>query len=157
MQATISRFTVPWRRVPGFVGIEGLVLVAATIAAGCPGCKQSDTPRYDLSGAVTFDGKPVPRGYIVFRPDGSAGNDGPGAQADIRDGKYATLPGRGTIGGSHEIQVFGFDGKPYETPAGISGGQPTMNQLGGRLFGPVIMKSDLPKHHATFDLVVPKQ
>ncbi|MCE9629090.1 MAG: hypothetical protein K8S94_00015 [Planctomycetia bacterium] len=131
--------------------------IAAVIAGSVVGCGRHAVERFDLAGTVTYDGKPVPKGYIVFRPDGSAGNHGPGAQADIRDGKYATLPGRGTIGGPHEIQLFGFDGKAYETPAGISGGRPTMNQMGARLFGPVMMKSDLPKLHATFDLVVPKQ
>ena len=122
------------------------------------GCGRRAIPRYDLSGSVTYEGKPVPRGYIVFRPDREAGNDGPGSQADIRDGRYATLPGQGTIGGRHSIQVFGFDGKPYEIPAGIPGSGPALvNQVGMPLFPAASLVEDLPRASAVRDLVVPQQ
>ena len=44
------------------------------------GCNRDTGPaRYDLKGSITYAGKPVPAGYILFAPDKSKGNDGPGA------------------------------------------------------------------------------
>lgn len=133
-------------------------VLSVLVTIGSAGCGRREIPRFDLSGTVTYDGQPVPRGYIVFRPDRGAGNDGPGSQADIRDGRYATLPGQGTIGGLHAIQVFGFDGKPYEIPAGMSGGGPTlMNQVGKPIFAAATLEEDLPKEATVRNLVVPRQ
>jgi len=132
-------------------------LFAAACLAAIAGCGGAGGPqRFELSGSVTFNGKPVPVGYIVFTPDTAAGNPGPGAQADIRDGNYQTRPGQGTIGGPHVIQVFGFDGKPYPAGEGIDG-RPMLNPMGKPLFTAATIKAELPKQHATYDLVVPKQ
>lgn len=135
--------------------VPTVVSLAVLIASVAPGCGPRAIPRFDLSGTVTYEGKPVPRGYIVFRPDREAGRDGPGAQADIRDGTYATLPGQGTIGGAHVVQIFGFDGKPYEVPAGMPGGPALMNQVGKPLFSAATLSADLPKAPAVRDFVVP--
>lgn len=136
-----------------FVAVA-LAVFFVTVPAGCG---PRAIPRFDLSGTVTYEGKPVPRGYIVFRPDREAGRDGPGAQADIRDGTYATLPGQGTIGGPHVVQVYGFDGKPYEIPAGMPGGPALMNQVGKPLFSAASLSADLPKAPAVRDFVVPSR
>jgi hypothetical protein len=131
------------------------------------GCSRSGPTRFDLSGTVTYDGKPVPVGFIVLNPDvaggrglgssaKSAGNPGPGAQADIRDGKYQTRLGQGTIGGPHVASIFGFDGKPYET-AKDPQGNPITNPMGKPLFKTAAIKADLPKQTSVFDFVVPKQ
>jgi len=129
-------------------------LSALVVLAGCGG--RGDVPRFDLSGTVTYDGKPVPAGFIVFEPETAAGNSGPASQADIRDGKYRTLPGRGTIGGPHVVRIFGFDGQPYQIDEDIQG-QPMVNPMGKPLFETVTMKVDLPKETAVHDFVVPKQ
>jgi len=69
---------------------------------------------YNLSGTVTFQGKPVPAGQIIFEPDPSAGNKGPAAFAKIKDGRYDTSldNGQGTIGGPHLVRIHGRDGIP---------------------------------------------
>lgn len=80
------------------------------VIAGCGG--DSGPPRYDVSGTVTYNGQPVPEGVISFRPDGSKGNEGPAANANIIDGKYDTsVAGKGTVGGAHVVIIRGFDGE----------------------------------------------
>ena len=65
----------------------------------------------EISGTVTFDGKPIPRGRIYFSPDAARNNDGPQGFAEIRDGKYDTrLNGRGASGGPTIVRIEGTDG-----------------------------------------------
>jgi hypothetical protein len=48
----------------------------------------------NVSGKVTFQGKPVPAGKVYILPDSAKGNTGPAGFADIKDGTYDTkLPG----------------------------------------------------------------
>jgi hypothetical protein len=116
------------------------------------GCGKSERTRYELSGTVTFGGHPVPAGYIVFTPSSAAGNAGPGAQADIHDGKFITQPGHGTVGGPHSVNVFGFDGKSYTPP-----GSNAPIVMGHPLFSPISIDIDLPKKAGVQDLVLPKK
>src|SRR5206468_6626683 len=69
---------------------------------------------YNISGTVTYQGKPVPVRNIVFKPDTSAGNKGAAAFAKIKDGHYDTSLGdsRGTVGGPHLVRIQGRDGIP---------------------------------------------
>jgi hypothetical protein len=124
------------------------VLVVGLLLLGCG--RASGPARYELSGAVTYEGKPVPAGYILFAPDRSKGNDGPGANADIKDGVYRTRPGQGTIGGPHTATISGFDGKPLQNG-------PMVNPMGTALFTNVPITVDLPRQPATHDFVVPAQ
>jgi len=105
------------------------------------GCGQQRGPtRYDLSGSVTYRGQPVPAGWIFLDPDSSRGNSGPGSVGTIRDGRYETAPGKGTVGGPHVATVNGRDGVPNgEIPGGLP------------LFAPYSMKIDLPKESSTYD------
>jgi hypothetical protein len=103
------------------------------------GCGKGDGKRvYRVSGAVTFDGRPVPTGIIIFSPDVAKKNDGPQGSAEIRDGRYDTdWTGKGVAGGPMTITVGGTtaDGKPlckYEFAA------------------------DLPREDTTKDIPVPK-
>jgi hypothetical protein len=123
----------------------GLALVLAPV-----GCGHSGHTRFELSGTVTYDGQPVPVGYIVFTPDKAAGNPGPGSQADIHDGKYSTPSGLGTIGGPHVVTVFGFDGKSYVPPGAT---MPII--MGHPLFPSFTVKLNLPKAAGVQDLTVP--
>ena len=85
-----------------------LALVAGALTTGCSGEKT-----YHLSGTVTYKGKPVPKGQIVFEPDAAAGNNGQPAYAKIVDGHYDTREdGQGTVGGPHIVQIHGRDGIP---------------------------------------------
>ncbi len=111
---------------------------------GCGG-GAGDVDRYDVSGTVTFDGKPVPSGTITFLP--AQGNTGPGGNANIKDGKYDTaIDGKGPTGGPHDVVITGFDGNAdpgNEMP------------LGKPLFSEYKTKADLPKEKATQDFEVP--
>ena len=84
-----------------------------------PGCGPSGAGRYDVSGAVTYDGQPVPAGLVIFEPDASKGNTGPASYATIQQGRYATQPGEGAVGGPILVRIMGRDGDPSsETPQG---------------------------------------
>lgn len=121
--------------------------VAILFAVGCG--RASGPARYDLSGAITYDGRPVPAGYIVFAPDMAKGNDGPGANAEIRNGVYQTRPGQGTVGGPHVATVSGFDGKKVQD-------SPLANPMGKPLFHDMQIAVDIPKQPSTHDFVIPK-
>jgi hypothetical protein len=117
-----------------------LLIPLAVVLAGCGGEKS-----YHLSGTVSFQGKPVPAGHIVFEPDASAGNSGPAAFAKIKDGHYDTriLDGRGTVGGPHLVLIHGRDGIPRGE---LLNGLP--------LFRDYNTKVDLPKANGKQDFEV---
>lgn len=117
------------------------------VALGCGGSRDGP-PRYTLSGTVTFDGKPVPYGTIIISPDSSQGNSGPGAFAQIRDGKYRTARGAGTVGGPHLLDVMGFRSFPGE-----EGFEPET----GILFDSYELAVDLPMENFTYDIAVPAE
>ena len=112
----------------------------AALLAGCGGDKV-----HHLSGTVSFQGKPVPAGHIVFEPDADAGNAGSPAFAKIKDGRYDTrLEGQGTIGGPHSVVIHGRDGIPRGE---LLNGLP--------LFQDYSTTADLPDVEGTLDFEVP--
>ncbi len=113
-----------------------LALATIGLCVGLAGCGDGgdSTKRFDVSGAVTFDGKPVPSGTILFEPD--SGNRGPAGFAQIRDGKYDTsVGGKGTVGGPHVARLSGADKTA--------------------LFSDYVVKVDLPQQQSTKDFEVP--
>jgi hypothetical protein len=115
-------------------------VTGAVLLTGCGGEKA-----YHLSGTVTFKGKPVPVGQIVFEPDPSAGNKGQAAYAKIKDGHYDTREeGQGTVGGPHIVTIHGRDG--------VARGE-LMNGL--PLFRDFVTQVDLPKAETKHDFEVP--
>lgn len=127
--------------------IFAAVLVAVSLTIGC-GSDDGPT-RFDVSGKVTFGGKPVPAGRIQFEPDVAKGNRGPAGFAVVHDGVYNTQQqGKGTIGGPHNVLIIGFDGvadPQHELPAGR------------RLFPNYRTTTDLPKQSSTMDFDVPAE
>jgi len=118
-------------------------VLTISLAALCAGCGGQRT--YNISGTVTFQGKPVPAGQIVFEPDASAGNNGPPAFAKIKDGHYDTSSeGRGTVGGPHLVRIHGRDGIPRGE---LLNGLP--------LFRDYNAKVDLPKKNGEQNFDVP--
>jgi hypothetical protein len=88
-----------------------------TTLCGCGGSVDEGPERFDVSGTVTFDGKPVPTGTIYFNP--AEGHSGPQGFAAIVDGKYDTASeGKGTVGGPHSVRIEGADaaGVPIFVP-----------------------------------------
>jgi len=126
------------------IRLHSTTLVQAVLAFLLSGCGSEKI--YNLSGNVTFQGKPVPAGHIVFEPDTTAGNSGPPAFAKIKDGRYDTsiLEGRGTVGGPHLVRILGLDGVPRGE---LLNGSP--------LFPEYSTSADLPKQDGTHDFEVP--
>jgi hypothetical protein len=122
----------------------GLVCLVAVlgVVVGCS--KEAKTGQ--LSGTVTFKGKPVPAGYISFMPDATAGNKGPIKLALIKDGAYNTAleEDPGIFPGANVIQIAGFDGKklPYYPQ-------------GKQIFNPYELREILPEGTSTKDFTVP--
>ncbi len=93
----------------------GLVL-ALFLVVGCG----SDEKLSQVSGTVTYDGKPVPAGTIFFDPvAGGAKSQG---FATIKNGEFDTAQGgRGLGAGKFQVRVLGFDGKEAnDAPLGRS-------------------------------------
>ncbi len=121
---------------------------AAAAVVLLAGCGHRGPARYDVSGTVTYNGQPVPRGYMVFSPDGTRDNKGPGASAEITDGRFTTPQGEGAIGGPHVVSINGFDGNAYQDgPITIPNGKP--------LFVDMKVNVDLPTAAATHDFHLP--
>jgi len=129
-------------------------VAALTIAAAAllgAGCGRDGPPRYDVSGTVQYQGKPVPEGRIVFTPDVTRGNNGPQGHAIIRQGRYSTAAeGRGAVGGPHEVRIVGYDGVPVE------GAEYKMDQ-GSPLFPEYTTHVDLPEQSIEQNFEVPEK
>lgn len=86
---------------------------ATCLAIGC----QSEVDRQDVSGNVTFVGKPVAYGRIMFMPE-SKEKLAPTGEAEIVDGRYDTsLPGgKGVILGPHRVRITAYEQRPPDAP-----------------------------------------
>jgi hypothetical protein len=118
------------------------------VAAFLPtlGCGPTEPPLFDVSGTVSYLGKPVPKGMVYFDPDAAKGTQGQMGFAEVIDGQFDTKKeGKGVRGGPYNIRVSGFDGKPaYEMP------------YGKPLFNEYRTTKDFPKEPSTFTVEVPK-
>lgn len=119
--------------------------IAASLLLGfmLGGCSSGDSSVH-LTGKVTYDGKPVPRGTITFSPDTKQGNSGHGSKAIINDGAYTTRKSFGLEGGSYVVRIEGFNG--------IAHGD---NLDGKLLFRPHEESYDLPMESGEYDFVIP--
>jgi hypothetical protein len=127
--------------MPRNVVSTGLGLATTLFLTGC-----SEGPRlYDLSGAVTYRGQPIPAGRIDFIPDLRKGHDGTEGFAFIKDGRYDTRGGgRGITGGPYVARVHGCDGRPVrEKP------------FGNELFEEYEVAVELPPRNGMKDFDVP--
>jgi hypothetical protein len=118
------------------------------------GCKPHDgITRFDLSGSVTHNGKPIPSGTIMFLPDVTQNNMGAPGFAVIENGHYNTnKKGNSPVGGQHEIIIDGRDGISYADSLGAEEPQ------GKKLFEPYSLRINLPKKSGeTIDFDVPSQ
>ncbi len=114
------------------------------MTAGCGG-DDKGVKRYNVSGTVTFEGKPVPFGTIMFSPDSAKGNKGPQGIATIVDGKYDTANGRGIVGGPHQIAITGAN----EKGSGDENAPPVKS-----LFPEFKTEFNFPEEESTKDFVV---
>jgi hypothetical protein len=123
--------------------VIGIVAMALTLV----GCGDSGPERYELSGQVTYDGKPIPAGVITFEPQGITLNASTMGEAEIQAGRYKTLPEKGIVGGQHTVFIAGYNGIP----------EPGSGPYGASLFAPVYKTSvQLPAEPSSLDFDVPK-
>lgn len=113
------------------------------------GCDDSDARKYEVSGKVTYDGKPVPKGFITLIPDSEKGNSGPGGGATIVDGTYQSEKGKGIVGGAYRVEIVGFDGVAGQSEDGeeLADGKP--------LFPKYTTTVEFPMDDATKDFEIP--
>lgn len=134
----------PHSRVRGSLPRRLLTLSAVWVCCLASGCQGGSANRFDISGTVTFEDKPVPAGMIYFSPDRTKHNDGPQGYAEIHDGSYDTRQtGKGSRGGPVHVHIEGFDGQQAE------------DQPFGRALFFHDVDTELPRATATKDFQVP--
>lgn len=121
----------------------GLIVLVASMSHGCG--RPSGPTRFPVTGTVAYGGQPLAAGRIAFEPDTDRGNKGPAGYGDIVNGRYATYPSMGVVGGPHRVVIEGYSGSSPE-------------QLRKRvpLFPPHITTVDLPQGTASVDFSVPR-
>lgn len=121
----------------------GLLLVVGS-CCWC-GCGSDGPPRYRVEGTVDYGGAAVKAGRVIFEPDTTAGNSGPAAYADIRDGRYTTIAGLGNVGGPHRLRVICLTGQPEGSELAE-----------GRMLCPEFRDTvDLPHEHTEYNIEIP--
>lgn len=131
-----------WARLRGGLtcGLAAAALLALT------GCGGNSSGRHNVSGKVTFAGKPVLVGRIYFDPDQSKKNDGLQGYAEIKDGVYDTAKSeKGPSGGAVVVRIEAFDGVALDSER--PNGKP--------LFPSYQTATQLPSGTATMDFDVP--
>lgn len=112
------QISFPRTRFPLFSSVVATIALPLSliVLSGCGGGSDDGPQRFEVSGTVLFDGKPVPSGTIYFQP--ADGKPGPQGFAAIVNGAYDTSRGKGTVGGSHRARIEGVDetGKPIFVP-----------------------------------------
>jgi hypothetical protein len=119
-----------------------LFTIGCLAVVGC----NNGPKRVDVSGDVTFDGKPLPAGRIFFNPDFTKGNDGPQGYAEIKNGKYNTRTnGKGACGGATVVKIEGYQAGAGDKPGFV----------GPKLFNEYETKLDLPLETCNRNFDVP--
>lgn len=92
--------------------LTGLLLFGSLLGIGIGCSGESSGPVVQLSGSVTYNGSPVPAGYISFSPL-STQKGASVVVSQIKDGVYdtASLPQKGFYPGEVNIQIAGYNGK----------------------------------------------
>ncbi len=72
------------------------------------GCGGEGLDRRRIQGTVTFEGKPVEVGAVLFEPTQSVGTIAPTAYLRVQDGKFDTGE-EGPIPGKYKVIVGGYD------------------------------------------------
>ena len=121
-----------------------LALACASVGCGGP----ARLARYEISGTVTHDGKPVPSGSLRFSPDFDKGNRGPATSIVITDGTYRSVDGFGVFGGPYTVEISVFEALTDQQTKAFVTPKP--------LFKPYTTVVDLDKKGGVKDFDVPK-
>ncbi len=95
-------------RTPDMCMVALLGGILGTLLTGCGGSGAKLPPLAPVSGRVTLDGSPVPRGTVTFVPDESKGTKGPTAVGQIGpDGRFTlqTAQQPGAVVGHHKVRI----------------------------------------------------
>jgi hypothetical protein len=84
---------------PGFLAMA--IVPLTIVMAGCG--ESDDLPRQPVSGHVTFNGEPLAKAWIQFRPEGTGGITASGAM--IQDGSYAVPRSEGLVPGNYRVLI----------------------------------------------------
>jgi hypothetical protein len=84
------------------------ITVIAFLMAAVVGCRRGGdgVQRVVLTGAVTYKGKPVADGSVLFVP--SAATNGPSTAATIQSGKYRLDARGGLPPGTYRVEILGY-------------------------------------------------
>ncbi len=98
-----------------------LTWLTAPLLVGVAGCGGGTDPAslVRVDGRVTYQGKPLTCGTIVFVPDPMRGNTGPLASATIqRDGSFVLSTGdaAGAAPGWHRVTIVALEENPRPEP-----------------------------------------
>jgi len=127
--------------------IRSFILAASALAGAglLVGCGSGEQ-LHDVSGTITYEGKPIPKGLIFFDPE--KGTPGTQGFANIENGQFDTSvsgKGKGIRGGAYSVRISGFDGVVGpEAP------------FGKALFNEHQFTKELPAQKQTFDFDVKK-
>lgn len=87
-------------------------------ALGCSlllaGCADKGPKTASVRGTITYHGKRVPQGTVMFQPV-----DGPAATGNIRDGVYVLktfVSGDGAVLGAHKVTVIALEDQSGRLP-----------------------------------------
>ena len=95
--------------------IAWLIMTCVVIAA-CPGCEEPGTPKVQVSGTVTFKGKPLKGAIVSFTPK-SGGLPASGTTDSA--GKYALSTESnldGAVVGDYTVSIAKYDRKEPAVP-----------------------------------------
>jgi hypothetical protein len=144
------------RKPPDFSSRAAVVLGCSIIlASGLAGCGSAGGApgTYELSGAIEYKGEPIPGGTIMLIPDNTQGNQGTAGLAEIKDGQYKTVSGRGVQGGPYILRLNAHDDNPVPVPGADPSEGPRARPT--PLFpADSEMKVTLPPGEKTFDIEV---
>ena len=122
-----------------------LILLLALPLLLLVGCKRGGVDRVTVSGEVTYNGQPVPGGFVLFKPDTKKNNSGPQGHAQIVNGRYATTD-KGSVSGPQIVEIHG-----YSSAAGPQGD----SLFPPLLFPTYITEADIPDDSTTINFEVP--
>jgi len=86
-------------------------LILSALALFMTGC-ESKPPMSQISGTVTYKGKPIPAGNVMFTPDVSIAG-GQIRMFMVTDGVFDSSkdPSPGLMPGKYDVTIAGYDGK----------------------------------------------
>ena len=127
--------------------LSSLVLFTLSLCLPLTGCGEK---LQGFNGTVTYDGKPLEAGVIIFTPDATKGNlMGASNIASIQNGRYTLPENQGISGGWYEIRV-----ESTEVTQGTGEGAEAVSK---DLIPPYVFSHEFKPDDKTFDVDVPKR